>query len=76
MSQLSSSNQAGDVVRKRSNNVYTWMLVIAMIALMTASILLLLELQSYGSYPWWKPSTGGGGATTQINHQASPQYYV
>ena len=53
MSQLSSSNQAGDVVRKRSNNVYTWMLVIAMIALMTASILLLLELQSYGSYPWW-----------------------
>lgn len=65
MSQLSSSNQAGDVVRKRSNNVYTWMLVIAMIALMTACILLLLELQSYGSYPWWKPATGGS-ATSQL----------
>ncbi len=61
MSQLSSSNQAGDVVRKRSNNVYTWMLVIAMIALLTACLLLLFELQSYGSYPWWKPAVGGSG---------------
>jgi hypothetical protein len=35
------------------------MLVIALIALLTACVLLWLELQSYGSYPWWKPAVGG-----------------
>ncbi len=64
MSQLSSSNAAGEVVRKQSSGVYTWMLVIALIALLTACVLLLLELQSYGSYPWWKPAAGGS-ATSQ-----------
>lgn len=34
--------------------VYSMMLIIAFIALTTGSVLLYLELQTYGEFPWWK----------------------
>lgn len=42
-------------VQKQSFNIYTMMLILSFLALVTACILLYLELQLHGSYPWWKP---------------------
>ncbi|NLX56302.1 MAG: hypothetical protein GXY58_14430 [Planctomycetaceae bacterium] len=35
------------------------MLVIAFCAISLACLLLYLELNRWGSFPWWKPSSGG-----------------
>lgn len=64
MSQLSSSNQAGDVVQKQGTNVYTWMLVLSFVAITVAALLLLAELQSYGDFPWYRPPAAGAGGAT------------
>src|SRR5690606_19150992 len=40
-------------VKKRPTDIYTVMLMISMAAVFTACILLLLELNRFGSYPWW-----------------------
>ena len=36
-------------------SIYTMMLIISLIALLTACVLLWLELSSYGSWPQWNP---------------------
>ncbi len=43
--------------RKRPYDVYTVMLYISFIALLTASLLLYSELNSYGSFPWFRPAS-------------------
>jgi hypothetical protein len=45
-------------VQKQSTNVYTVMLIISFICIVTACILLYVELTRWGSYPWWKTSEG------------------
>ena len=40
-------------VKKQPTDIYTVMLMISMAAVFTACILLLLELNRFGSYPWW-----------------------
>ena len=44
------------VVQKPRSNVYTMLLILTLIAIITACVLLFLELQSYDAYPWppWK----------------------
>lgn len=42
------------VVQKPDTDVYTVMLIIAFIGILTACLLLYIELSRYGSYPWWK----------------------
>lgn len=54
MSPQNSSSKSGVVVQKPGMNIYTVMLILALLAVMTACILLYLELRSYGSFPWWK----------------------
>ena len=78
MSQLSSSNQAGDVVQKQGANVYTWMLVLSFIATTIGAILLYLELQQYGDFPWWKPprTSPTPDATSHLDVLPSPSDYV
>ncbi|MEM8677869.1 MAG: hypothetical protein AAGF97_00810 [Planctomycetota bacterium] len=49
-----SSSRSGVAVDKPKTNIYTVMLIIALIALMMACLLLWLEVSSYGSFPWWK----------------------
>ncbi len=41
------------IVQKQAFNIYTTMLVISLSALVIASVLLWLELSSYGSFPAW-----------------------
>jgi hypothetical protein len=52
--QPSSAKPAAAPVQKQRINVYTMMLILSFIALVTACILMYMELQSYGTYPWWK----------------------
>lgn len=40
-------------VQKQRLNVYTVMLILSFLALCIASILLYMELQRWGSFPWW-----------------------
>ncbi|MDP6468461.1 MAG: hypothetical protein QF918_12015 [Pirellulaceae bacterium] len=44
--------------QKQRINVYTMMLVIAFVCLVTACILLYQELTLWGSYPWWNTDAG------------------
>ena len=44
------------VEQKQRNNIYTMMLILAFAAICTACVLLWLELQEYGTFPWWKTS--------------------
>jgi hypothetical protein len=45
------------------------MLVIAFCAIALACLLLYLELNRWGSFPWWKPASGA--ATSFLHHVQS-----
>lgn len=60
------SRQAARPVQKQRLNVYTMMLVISFLALVTACVLLLVELGDYGPYPWWNTQSGRVTTTSQL----------
>ena len=39
--------------QKQKTNVYTVMLFISFVAIVTAIVLLWMELQQWGDFPWW-----------------------
>jgi hypothetical protein len=45
-------------VQKQRLDVYTVMLVISFICVLTASLLLYFELERWGDYPWWRAASG------------------
>ena len=55
MSLPGSANQSAP---KPKANVYTVMLIISFLALVTACALLYIELNRFGSYPQWNTSGG------------------
>ncbi len=59
-------------VQKQRINVYTMMLIVSFFALITACILLYLELSSYneGKYPYWDTSSARTAAVQP--NDASP----
>ena len=60
------SRPAARPVQKQRLSVYTMMLIIAFFALVTACVLLLLELSDYGPYPWWNTQSGWVTSTTLL----------
>lgn len=60
MSQRNSADKrGGEYVQKQQLNVYTVMLIVAFLAITTASLLLYLELRRWGEgFPWWKADVG------------------
>ena len=57
MSQPSLASPGADVpVQKQRMNVYTMMLIISFICIVTACVLLYMELKRWGNYPWWNTS--------------------
>ena len=56
MSQPSSYNPEGVEApkQKQKTSVYTVMLFISFCAIVLACMLLWMELQMWGDYPWWK----------------------
>ena len=74
MSQPNSANpEEHQVVQKQQLNVYTVMLIVAFCAIITASLLLYLELRRWGSFPWWKAETGAGATTSYIYQSEGPE---
>lgn len=51
MSAQSSANQS---TQKQPLNVYTMMLIISFVALLIGCILLYMELNAYGKFPYWE----------------------
>ena len=60
MSLPSSANPAGVPAQKPGTNIYTVMLILSFCFIVTATIVLSLELAKFGEYPWWKIAAGGG----------------
>ena len=58
-------------MQKQQLNVYTVMLMVSFFAIITACLLLYLELRRWGSFPWWK-AEAGGGAMSAVYQPASP----
>ena len=54
------------VEQKQRNNIYTMMLILAFISVTVACVLLWMELQEYGSFPWWKTSGVTVPATSSL----------
>jgi hypothetical protein len=55
-------------VQKQKTNVYTVMLIVSFVCIVTACVLLWLELQRWGSHPWW--NTNEGTPNTQAYYSA------
>lgn len=45
---------------KPGSNIYTVMLILSFCFIVTATIVLSMELSRFGSFPWWKITSGGG----------------
>ncbi len=64
MSLPSSSSPGQPAVQKQGTNIYTVMLILTFLALVTGTVLLSMELNRYGSYPWWRtPASAVGGGS-------------
>jgi hypothetical protein len=64
VSQPSSVSPVGAEIpaQKQRADVYTVMLIISFICIVTATVLLYAELERWGSYPWWKTSDATASA--------------
>ena len=46
-------------VVKQATNIYTVMLLLAFLAIVTATVVLYLNLKQFDPYPWWNTSSVG-----------------
>ena len=58
MSLPSSANQPA--ATKPGTNIYTVMLILSFCFIVTATVILSLELARFGDYPWWRITSAGG----------------
>ena len=49
-------------MQKQGTNIYTVMLILTFLALVTGTVLLAMELQRYGDYPWWRTPASAVGS--------------
>jgi hypothetical protein len=56
----SSANQPA--VQKPGSNIYTVMLILSFCFIVTATVILSLELAKFGDYPWWKTPAAASGS--------------
>lgn len=59
---------------KQKTNVYTVMMILSFLALVTGTVVLSMELNRYGEYPWWRASaaTSGAPAAAPVAPAAAP----
>jgi hypothetical protein len=57
----SSANQP--VAQKPGSNIYTVMLILSFCFIVTATVILSLELAKFGDFPWWKVTAAGAGGS-------------
>ena len=58
MSLPSSASQPPAV--KPGSNIYTVMLILSFCFIVTATVILSLELARFGNFPWWKITSAAG----------------
>ena len=56
---LPSSLSPGQQPHKQPTNIYTVMLIVSLLAIITATTILAIELNRFGEYPWWEVPAGG-----------------
>jgi len=56
---LPSSAANPPAAQKPGPNVYTVMLIVSFLSIVTACVLLYMELNRFGNYPWWQTGAGG-----------------
>lgn len=56
---LPSSLNPAPQPHKQSTNIYTVMLIVSLLAIITATVILAMELNRFGEYPWWEVPAGG-----------------
>jgi cytoskeletal protein RodZ len=52
--------------QKQKTNVYTVMLFLSFVAIVTAIVLLWVELTKWGDYPWWETREAEPKAAAQL----------
>lgn len=62
MSLPSSTNPGQPAVQKQGTNIYTVMLILSFLALVTGTVLLSMELNRFGTYPQWKAPSASAGS--------------
>ena len=50
----SAPTQGAAVEQKPGTNIYTVMLILAFLFIVTATVMLAMELNRFGTYPWWQ----------------------
>ena len=55
----SASPQPVAPVVKQATNIYTVMLLLAFLAIVTATVVLYFNLKQFDPYPWWNTSSVG-----------------
>lgn len=60
------SAPARGAVQKQRFNVYTMMLILSFFAIVTACVLLYVELTRYGSSPWWDTKSAATAPATSM----------
>ena len=73
MSQPSLASPGAEVpAQKQRTNVYTMMLIISFICIVTSCVLLYMELKRWGNYPWWNTSDANPRARGSAIPPCSP----
>ena len=78
MSQPSLARPGGEAApQKQPYNIYTVMLIISLICIVTSCFLLYKELQRWGNYPWWNTSDATPRAAWLLDSPApSPHEFL
>lgn len=53
MSLPNSPSAGAPVTQKPGTNIYTVMLILSFLFIVTATVMLAMELNRFGTYPWW-----------------------
>lgn len=67
----STSAPVRGAVQRQRFNVYTMMLILSFLAILTACILLYIELTRYGEYPWWDTKAVNVPTTSAVDIESS-----
>ena len=68
---MSLPNSVNAPVEKQHTNVYTMMLILAFIFIITSCVVLYMELQRFDPY-WWNTSSAAPSATPQMPAPLNP----
>lgn len=69
---MSLPNSVNAPVEKQQTNVYTMMLILSFIFIVTACVMLYIELNQFGPFPWWDTRSATQAPTAPAAPAAAP----